>query len=183
MIAYVDESLRLDGAGRYVLAAVLVPDARADEVRAALRSTLRRGQRRYHWHTARGAERVAAASTVAALGLEIVVATTTGFDGQHTERARRRCLRRLLWEFGQRNVTEVVLESRRHRDAADRQMIAHALRAGWGPRALRYGFSYPDAECLLWLPDIVAGATARALAEGDDTYADLVSRLTVVIEP
>jgi len=102
VIAYVDESLRLDGEGRYVLAAVLVPDARADEIR----TTLRRGERRFHWHTARGSERVAA---VAELGLEIVVATTGAFDCEHTERARRRCLRQLLWEFGERSVAEVVL--------------------------------------------------------------------------
>lgn len=183
MIAYVDESLRLDGAGRYVLAAVLVPDSRADEVRAALRSMLRRGQRRYHWHTARSSDRAAAVSAFADLDLHAVVVTTVGFDSLHTERARRRCLRQLLWELSERDVREVVLESRRHRDAADRQMIAHAQRSGWAPLALRYGFSHPDQECLLWLPDIVAGATARVLAQGEAAYADLLARMTVVTAP
>jgi hypothetical protein len=77
VIAYVDESLRLDGEGRYVLAAVLVPDARADEVRAVLRSTLRRGQRRYHWHDEGPASRIAIATLVRELRLDAVVVTVT----------------------------------------------------------------------------------------------------------
>lgn len=87
MIAYVDESLRLDGEGRYVLAAVLVPPTRAEEVRAALRSTLRRGQRRYHWHDEGPSSRLAVTGVVAALGLDAVAVTSTPVDGARQERA------------------------------------------------------------------------------------------------
>ena len=185
MIAYVDESLRLDGAGRYVLATVLVPDARADEVRAVLRSTLRRGQRRYHWHDEGPASRLAVTQAVAALGLDAVAVTTTPVDGPRQERARRHCLRVLLWEVEQRGIEHVVLESR-HRplDQADVQMIAHARRTGWISRDLRYVFDRPGDEPLLWLPDIVSGVLMRALADRERHYYDLVAaQITTVTAP
>ncbi|HWL37858.1 MAG TPA: hypothetical protein VNQ77_16850 [Frankiaceae bacterium] len=185
MIAYVDESLRLDGEGRYVLAAVLVPDARADEVRAALRSTLRRGQRRYHWHDEGPASRLAVTRVVAALGLDAVAVTSTPVDGARQERARRRCLRVLLWEVERRGIEYVVLESR-HRplDLADAQMIAHAGRAGWISRNLRYAFCRPSEEPLLWLPDIVSGVVMRALVDRESRYLDLLgARVATVTAP
>jgi uncharacterized protein with von Willebrand factor type A (vWA) domain len=175
VIAYVDESLRLDGEGRYVLAAVLVPDARADEVRAVLRSTLRAGQRRFHWHDEGPASRAAMVGVVAGLGLHSVVVTVTPVDPRSSERARRRCLRQLLWELDQRAVRTVVLESRQRRDASDRTMISHAVRTGWASAALQYSFDRPKDECLLWLADIVAGAVAA-----DRTDAALLRRMSLI---
>jgi hypothetical protein len=183
MIAYVDESLRLDGEGRYVLAAVLVPAARADEVRAVLRSTLRRGQRRYHWHDEGPASRLAMTRVVAALGLDAVAVTSTPVDGTRQERARRRCLRVLLWEVQRRGIEHVVLESRQQRNPEDERMIAYARQAGWVSGALRYDFQRPPDEPLLWLPDVVAGAVVRLLVDADPTYTDLLGGVIVLDAP
>lgn len=91
------------------------------------------------------------ARAVGALGLRSVVVVVGGVDPRRQERARRRCLTALLWELDQRRVEQVVFESRQHRDAEDRQMIAFALRSGWVEPTMRYDFAAPFDECLLWL--------------------------------
>lgn len=182
--AYVDESLRLTGEGLYVLAAVVVPPDRAAEVRAALRAAVPPGLRRYHWRDERPASRAAMAGIVAGLRLDALVVTARPVERTRQERARRQCLRRLVWELDRRRLSDVVLESRGHRDADDRSMIAYALRAGWGSRELRYGFARPTDEPLLWLPDVVAGAHALAIGTGDCRYtAPLAARTQVVSTP
>jgi hypothetical protein len=182
--AYVDESLRLEGEGLYVLAAVLVPDGRAPAVRAVLRDQLRRGQRRLHWRDEGGRGRRDLASAVADLGVDAVVVTAAGVEPRTSERARRLCLMRLLWECGQRGVTELVIESRRHRDRYDREMFAQARRAGWVSVDVRYSFVAPTDEPLLWASDIVAGAVAAARSVGQTAYLDLLGgTVTVVTTP
>jgi hypothetical protein len=184
MLAYVDESVRLTGDGRYVLAAVTVPPARSAEIRSALVAVLRRGQRRYHWRDEHAASRLAMARLIGTLGLEAVAVTAAPVVSDRQERARRRCLPSLLWELDQRSVTHVVLETRqRHRDAADDRMIGFARRAGWTTRQVPYAFARPDAEPLLWLPDVVAGACARACVDDDRTYLDALGTVTLVNAP
>lgn len=182
MTAYVDESLRLGGDGLYVLAAVVVPPSRAPDVRDALHAGLRRGQRRWHWRDESAAGRVAMARAVGALGLRSVVVVVGGVDPRRQERARRRCLTALLWELDQRRVEQVVFESRQHRDAEDRQMIAFALRSGWVEPTMRYDFAGPFDECLLWLADAVAGACAEALSGGDPAYLATLGDSVDVVE-
>jgi hypothetical protein len=177
--AYLDESLRLTGSGLYVLAAVAVPPARADAVRETLRGDPLR--RRYHWHDENRASRTAMAGEVRALGLEAVAVVTRPVEAKKSERARRRCLLRLLWELSERGVSDVLIESRQRRDKYDRHIIACAQRSGQVAPGLRYGFEPPLDECLLWLPDVVAGATARAFADGDRTFLDLLGATVVTV--
>lgn len=184
MTAYVDESVRLEGAGWYVLAAVVVPDGDAARVRDVLRASLRRGQRRHHWYDERPPGRCALANMVASLGLAAVAVAATPVAPDRQERARRRCLTRLLWELAERAVGDVVVESRRHhKDLEDRRMIQYLQRSGWLRADLRYRFAEPYDEPLLWLPDIVAGAAARALSDRDQTYVDLLGDVTFVTAP
>jgi hypothetical protein len=179
--AYVDESLRLTGAGWYVLAAVVVPGARADDVRTALRAGPPGGRRRYHWHDEDARSREAMAARIGALRLDAVVVVTTPVTPRRSERARRHCLLRLLWELEQRGVGDVLLESRRERDVTDREVIGHGHRSGHVSAALRHEFGRPKDEPLLWLADVVAGAVARAVAEDDPTYLDLLDERIVVL--
>lgn len=181
VIAYVDESLRLRGAGLYVLAAVVVPDARADAVRAALAASLRRGQRRVHWRHEDDTSRAALVRLVASLGVTAVAVSATPVARTRQERARRRCLAPLLWELERRHVTRVVLESRQHRDAEDDRMIGYARRAGWVSRGTPYEFARPDEESLLWLPDVVAGACSLALAGKDGAYLAVLADAVALI--
>ena len=178
--AYVDESLRLTGEGLYVLAAVVVPDPRAPEVRAALRAAVPPGLRRYHWRRESEASRAAIVEVVRSLRVSAVVVTAP-VGRTRQERARRRCLRRLVWELAQRDVRRAVLESRDHADAADRALLAFALRAGWGPPDFEYRFGLPTDEPLLWLADIVAGAVGHAMVECDQRYLGPLSPATEVV--
>jgi hypothetical protein len=177
--AYLDESFRLEGSGLYVLAAVVVPPVRAEAVRAALRGD--RPRRRYHWHDEMADSRAAMAERIRALGLDAVAVATTPVEPKRTERARRLCLLRLLWELGERGVPDVLIESRQRRDKHDRHVIGYAQRAGQVANDLRYRFEPPLEEPLLWLADVVAGATARAFVEGDRTYLDVLGATVITV--
>ena len=169
--AYIDESLRVSH-GLYVLAAVVVSDAEVDQHRAALRALLLRGQLRLHWRdesTARRSQLITAMSALRHTGA-IVIATDTAPRRQ--ERARRKCIERLLAELTNRAVTTVVFE-RRHPDldARDRTMIAALLRQQAVPAAFRATWQQAvrRAAATVWLPDIAAGAASLA-ETGDNTY-------------
>jgi hypothetical protein len=187
--AYVDESVREAAPGWYVLAAVLVPPARADAIRAALRcgppgvATPRGGWRRYHWHGESPRSRRAMAAYVGSLGLDAIAIVASGVQPRRPERARRHCLLRLLWELHERGVCDVLLESRFRLDESDRRLIGHAQRAGQVDAALRYAFERPGNEPLLWPADVVAGAVARAVADGDASFLDALGAVRVVTLP
>jgi hypothetical protein len=185
MPAYVDESARLSGAVTcYVMAAVLVGAERAEELRGVLRARLRRGQRRMHWHAEHAGARTALAALVHRLDAPAVVVATRGVSDRTTERARRRCLVRLLWELDQRGAGDVVFESRQHRDADDRRVISAVVHAGHVTSDLGYAFAVPTDEPLLWIADVVAGAAGLAIGDGDARYLDaLGDRVAVVNLP
>lgn len=177
--AYTDESMRIPH-GLYLLAAVIVADHHADHHRAALRALLYRGQLRLHWRdesSRRRAELIAAVSTLPHTGA-IVIAT--GTQPRRQERARRKCIERLVTELASRGINTAVFE-RRHPDldARDRTMIASLRRQQALPSAFRATWLPASAEPLLWLPDIAAGAASLA-ETGDDTYwRDLSDAFTV----
>jgi hypothetical protein len=167
--AYVDESLRVR-AGLYVLAAVIVADAPADRHREALRALLHRGQQRLHWRDENSKRRALLVSAVRQLPRTGAVVIATGVAPRRQERARRKCIERLLTELASRRVPTVVFE-RRHAelDARDRAMVAALRRQQSVPAWLRVSWVAATDEPLLWLPDIAAGAASLAAA-GDATY-------------
>jgi hypothetical protein len=167
--AYVDESVRARD-GLYVLAAVIVADAQADRHREALRAMLRHGQRRLHWRDESGKRRGLLASTVGLLPHSGTVMIATGVTPRRQERARRKCIERLLAELAGRGVASVVFE-RRHEelDARDRAMVAALRRQHSVPAWLHTSWVPAADDPLLWLPDIAAGAASLAAA-GDARY-------------
>ncbi|MFI7052171.1 hypothetical protein ACWDOR_15575 [Streptosporangium canum] len=167
--AYVDESMRVSS-GLYLMAAVLVPPTYAEMCRTVLRGLLLRRQRRLHWRDENDKRRVQLIDAVGALRPCGIVIVGTGLDRARQERARRKCMERLLWELGQRYVGDVIFE-RRHSelDIRDKEMV-EALRGrhAMAPQ-LRVSWEAPDEEPLLWLPDIVAGAASLAEV-GEESY-------------
>ncbi|MFC4063245.1 hypothetical protein ACFOWE_33610 [Planomonospora corallina] len=160
--AYVDESMRVS-AGLYLMAAVLVPPACAEVYRMALRGLLLRNQRRLHWRDEKDRRRTQLAETVGALGPSGIVIVGTGLDRGRQERARRKCMERLLWELVNRGVGEVVFESRgSHLDNSDRVMIDVMRTRNLLPDRIRAVWRDPVLEPLVWMPDIVAGAASLA---------------------
>ncbi|MFT4187772.1 MAG: hypothetical protein QM621_04250 [Aeromicrobium sp.] len=95
------------------------------------------------------------------------LAVVTPADGKRQERARRKCLERLLRELNHRGVTHAWIESRPgHLDAEDRAMVAALIGAHVIPTSFRVGFIRPLDEPMLWLPDAIAGLAADQRAGG-----------------
>lgn len=160
--AYVDESVRMDV---YLLAAACLDVSEAVDARATITQLSRPGVRS-HWRDADDDARQMAVSVVAGLPLLHIVVTASPLDLRRQERARRHCMRRLLFELDNASVGHVQLESRGQRqDMRDLQLvnvlrIQHVI----GPM-LVVDHAQPLAEPLLWIPDIVAGAVGAELGQ------------------
>lgn len=74
---------------------------------------------------------------------------------------------RMAWDLQELDCESVMFASReRHNDRKDQATIGHAQRAGKASSGLRFDFARPNDQCLLWLPDAVAGAVSAAFADG-----------------
>ncbi|MFJ4221037.1 DUF3800 domain-containing protein [Curtobacterium luteum] len=156
--AYVDESEPGGGLDHtvYVLAAVVIAREQSDAARAAVRDATPRRMRKLHWYEALPAQRISWLDLLRH-AVEIVIVRYEGAVAR-TERRRRRCLERLVWELEQRDVRTVVLESRGPaRDRDDRSMFTALRDRGIGGR-LRWTHARPSEEPLLALADIACGA-------------------------
>lgn len=182
MRAYVDESVRVAAPGLYVLAGVVVRPGQAEPVRDVLRRELRHQRRPFHWRLEERTDRESMAKRVGALDLSAVVAVASPVDAHRPERARRFCLTRMLWELEQRQVLDVLLESRTHLDSEDRAHILGAQKAGHLTRELRYAFERPNLEPLLWLPDLVAGAVSYSRAGLDQQCLEHLQHIVTVVD-
>jgi hypothetical protein len=167
--AYIDESLRVH-AGLYFLAAVSIPDHNRAPYRDVLATLPARGQTRLHWRNESAARRARITVTISGLHLRGAIVVAAGMTADRQERARRKCIERLLPQLSARGITRVIFERRQaDLDARDRIMITALRRQHAIPAALRATWLAADTEPLLWLPDIIAGAASLA-AIGDDTY-------------
>jgi hypothetical protein len=177
--AFIDESLRIH-AGLYVLVAVIVADVDADRHRQALRALLYRGQLRLHWRDESARRRNQLISALCQLGHTGAVVIATGVAPRRQERARRKCIERLLAELIARGIASIVFERRQDKlDARDRVLVAALKRQHSLPAVLRASWQGAADEPLLWLPDIAAGAAALA-ETGDPTYwQDLATAFSV----
>ncbi|WP_068924717.1 hypothetical protein [Planobispora rosea] len=177
--AYVDESMRVS-AGLCLMAAVLVPPVLAEVYRDVLRGLLLSNQRRLHWRDEKDRRRVQLIDAIGALRPCGIVIVGTGLDAARQERARRKCMERLLWELGQHHVTDVVFERRGvDLDEGDRAMVVTLRgRHAMTPR-LQVSWESPENEPLLWIPDIVAGAASLAEAGQESYWKGLGDELSV----
>jgi len=177
--AFIDESLRAR-AGLYVLAAVIVADADADEHRQSLRDLLYHGQLRLHWRDESAGRRSELIGALCHLRHTGAVVVATGVRPRRQERARRKCIECLLAELTARGIASIVFERRHDElDARDRALVAALKRQRSLPATVRASWQAAADEPLLWLPDIAAGAAALA-ETGDATYwSDLAAAFAV----
>jgi hypothetical protein len=120
-----------------VLAAVIVVDTDADEYRQSLRALLYRGQLRLHWRNESARRRGELISALSHLRHTGAVVVATGVGSKRQERARCKCIERLLAELATRGIANIVFE-RRHdqRDARDRALVAALKRRRSLPAAV-----------------------------------------------
>ncbi|HEX5494706.1 MAG TPA: DUF3800 domain-containing protein [Mycobacteriales bacterium] len=182
--AYVDESesnQRVDP-HTYLLAAALVHDEHAADVRAEVRGLLRPGQRKLHWRDESTESRARIIKTIAALPALHVVVVRTGRDGEPIERRRRKCFERLAYELAARDIDHIAAEARqsknnlREMDHVKRLRAVGAVRAG-----MRLSHVPGPNEPLLWIADVVAGAMTAARTGTPDHLGQLAGLVDVVL--
>ncbi|MFD7075516.1 hypothetical protein ACFV9G_15005 [Nocardioides sp. NPDC059952] len=127
--AWVDESVHVD-AGLYVLAAAVASTEACDAHRDALRPLARPARQRTHWKFEDDKDRRRLIEALSGLELRHVVAVASPIDHKRQERARRKCLERLMPRLAEVGVTQVWFESRSEgQDKKDRppSRRAHAV--------------------------------------------------------
>jgi hypothetical protein len=175
-----DPSPYLDAA-IYLLAATVAAPEVCESVRDTLGALVAKGKDRLHWHDEVGrSRRLALAEAVADEHLTHIVVVGSPLNPRKPERARRRCLERLMVELCALGVGQIWAESRASADnQRDRAMLGYLRTTRVVPGSLRMDFVTPLAEPMLWAPDIVAGVVGRARARGDSAPLDaLQSQIT-----
>ncbi|HEX4212298.1 MAG TPA: hypothetical protein VIA06_03090 [Candidatus Dormibacteraeota bacterium] len=186
--AFIDESLREPGGQRpagavYILACAVVSGLRAGVIRRSLRGVLRPHQHRFHWHDEAAEGRRAMVDRLARCDFRSVAAVCPVPDPRRSERARRLCLSRLLWELRGLKLDRLVLESRSgHSDRMDQAILGWGRRAGLCPARLACDFGLPGEEPLLWIPDSIAGAIGQSLSGDRGFLLGLGGRAPIVHE-
>jgi len=156
VLAFVDESYEVGPTGSYVLAAVVADDA-AEALRDRMRAAREPWQSRTHFHDVDEKRARVLLDTVRRL--EAPLLAVVGRSCLRPERARAKCLERLVWES--RSIHGLVIESRgAGLDRMDRRVLA-GVQPGLG-RRLTYRFELGRDEPLLWAADILASAVFRA---------------------
>ncbi|OHV33855.1 MULTISPECIES: DUF3800 domain-containing protein [Pseudofrankia] len=181
--AYLDESGsdQARDPHTYLLAAAICEPAKLDQLRSTMRDLLLPGQVKVHWRAEQEKRRRQIMETVASIALEHIVVIRDGREGERSERRRRHCLERMLFELDQLGVEQVVVESRgRKDDQRDRGML-DILRTQKVVRGqLRMDHRPGPEEALLWIADAICGAVTRDRT-GDPQFLETVSsRLTVI---
>jgi hypothetical protein len=118
---------------------------------------------------------------VAELPLRHLVVIRDGRPDERSERRRRYCLERMLFELESRGVDTATFESRGPADdRRDRNML-DALRARRivSPR-LRMAHMPGPKDPLLWVPDVVYGAVTYERTGDGEYFEILTSRLEVI---
>ena len=164
--AWVDESMKQQSGqmeGMYLLAAVVGDPATCEPARDALRELVRKQGGRLHWRQEEAPRRAKIAAAIGTQDLACIVVVGVPIAPRRQERARRKCMERLLFELERIGVSHVWLEARstllNRRDVE----LVDALRAnGALVTRTRVEHSLPDDEPMLWAADAVAGAVARA---------------------
>lgn len=176
--AYADESFKeQDGSGYYLMAAACFNPNVYDHAREAVIS-LRTGHHvaKLHWARMDRADREQAAKAVAAIEGFHIVTIGAPVPERRQERARARCLDRLVVELHSLGVTSLVIEAREpelnQRDVETVRGARHRL----FPGGTRFHVEHVPGptEPLLWIADILVGAV-RAEQEGEPRYREILA--------
>lgn len=175
--AYADESFKeQDGSGYYVMAAACFEPGVCDQAREAV-TELRSGHGvvKAHWTEMTRAYREQAAKALAAVEGIHIVTVGSPVPRRRQERARARCLERLIIELHGFGITSLVIEAREPQlNRRDIETVKGA-RYRLLPKGSNFRVDHVlgPAEPLLWIADIVAGAV-RAEQEGDSQYREIL---------
>jgi hypothetical protein len=119
---------------------------------------------------------------LSALELRHVVAVASPIDHKRQERARRKCLERLMPRLAEVGATQVWFESRSEaQDKKDRAMLAALRSCGLLDMSVQADFARPLDEPMLWVPDAVAGAVSAAWKGRNDVYKAMLGPIQEIV--
>lgn len=174
--AWSDESFQeKDSDGFYIIAAAVIESTVLDEAREAMRRL--RGARataKAHWTEMDSRQREHAAKAVAGIGELHLVAIGSPVPVRKQERARRKCLAKLVTELHSFKVGSLYMEARDPRlNAEDVKTVQHARYKL--PKGTQFRIHHRSGaeEPLLWVADVVAGA-CRAERLGQGIYREVL---------
>ena len=169
----------------YLLGAAIADPAVCVDTRALLRRVPRAGQK-LHWRDADEQHQRAIHHAVAPMAVDHMVVVATPADTRRPERARAKCLERMLQELDGLGVGQLIMETRTASlNQRDLVLIDH-LRGGRRiPARIRLEFEQPSAEPMLWLPDQILGMVGDAEA-GNNRWlvaplADRITRIDIAL--
>ncbi|MFT4189643.1 MAG: hypothetical protein QM621_13835 [Aeromicrobium sp.] len=171
--AWIDESVEVshEGPGFYILAASVTQPSAENSLRNGLRDLVFPGQPRLHWRDENSRRRDTIVTAISTMDLKHL-AVIAPAEAKRQERARRKCLERLLYELDQTQVVRCWLESRQPAsDRRDHYMVETLRGSQTISDHLRVAFTTPLDEPLLWLPDAVAGMTLADQRAGTAHWA------------
>lgn len=183
--AWGDESIRQKGVAEhmYLMGACLCDVGEAD-VRSLLSQVKPKGAPKLHWRDMRKPLCSQTIKVIENMGLAHIVVTAVPMtDWTTTERARRKCLERLLPVLeDEYDVERFVLESRgRDKDKKDIQLV-DALHGRKYIDGIRVDHMSGSADARLWLPDQLLGAYGDSKA-GSNDYEGFLSEVRTIMVP
>ncbi|WP_167521604.1 hypothetical protein [Microbispora triticiradicis] len=156
------------------MAAVVIDSADHEAVRANLESLRLGKSSRLHWRDESPTRQLVITQRLATMPIRGIVTVYLHDKEVRTERARRRCLERLLLEVEQIGASKVVIESRSpEQDHLDRGLLTGLRMASTLPKSLTVMWQPSVSEPLLWAADAVVSATTWWL-DGRANYYDLL---------
>ncbi|WP_220499649.1 DUF3800 domain-containing protein [Microbispora sp. H10949] len=143
----------------YILAAVLVCTEAIPSIRSRMAALHVRGERKLHWVKESARRRAEIISVLEDLDVLFVFVVHEGDPTAKSERRRRKCFERLLWELSKAGVAEIVIESREDtQNKRDRALLGALLARHRIPRRPWIQHVAGAVEPLLWIADCAAGA-------------------------
>lgn len=182
--AWSDESFQeKDSAGFYILAAAVIEPAALDEARTSMEKLRgRRATAKAHWTEMDHRQRRRAAELVAGLGGLHVVAIGSPVPPRKQERARSKCLAELVTQLHGFEVGRLYMEAREPQlNARDVETVQRARLALPKGTVFRVEHLHGNAEPLLWVADVVAGA-CRAEQLGRGEYREMLGEAVLDFE-
>ncbi|KNC19890.1 hypothetical protein AC792_03690 [Arthrobacter sp. RIT-PI-e] len=174
--AWVDESMRgvTGDQGMYLLGAVVADPAECEPTRDELRAVLPKGARKLHWTDMGEREKKQVTGLVCGLDVAHMVVIGTPLNLKKQEKARAKCMERLLWELGEMGVSRVFLEHRTPSlNSRDMKLVDQLRGRQAMPASLRVDIAQPSTEPMLWIPDQMLGAMGDAETNADGSWLEL----------
>jgi len=171
----------------YVIAAAVIAAENHDLARDLMRPLLRpplapSSAIKLHYRDLSPTGRRKAAETVSGIEATHLVVVGVPVNPRKQERARRKCLERLLIELDAWDVEQLLLETRiQTQNRLDIKLVSAVHAKRYISRRLWVDHRLPSTEPLLWIPDIVAGAVGDA-REGAPEILDIFEHRVIEIE-